>query len=179
MSRDTALFALLYGSGLRIAEALALNVGDVPTGEGALKVTGKGSKQRLVPVLPAVRRALAALLVVHPDRAPGAALFLGTRGERLNPGVAQRSDSGIRRSLQLAEVANLLRRRLISCRYHKCCELCVSHRILADQVLIQGHLVQRLFITGCLSIAIRTAHKKLACRDTHHLYRHIGRKRQK
>ncbi len=104
-ARDIALFALLYGSGLRIAEALALNVGDVPKGEGALRVTGKGSKQRLVPVLPAVRRALAELLKLHPDHAPGAPLFLGIRGERLNPGVAQRTLRNFRRLHGLPEHA--------------------------------------------------------------------------
>ena len=104
-ARDTALFALLYGSGLRIAEALALNVGDVPKGEGALRVTGKGSKQRLVPVLPAVRRALADLLKLLPNHAPGAPLFLGTRGERLNPGVAQRTLRNFRRLHGLPEHA--------------------------------------------------------------------------
>lgn len=90
--RDTALFALLYGSGLRIAEALALDVRDAPraANDSALRVTGKGSKQRIVPVLPAVRDAMEAWLRVHPDRQPGAPLFLGARGKRLDPGVAQR-----------------------------------------------------------------------------------------
>ena len=104
-ARDIALFALLYGSGLRIAEALALNVGDVPKGDGALRVTGMGSMQRLVPVLPAVRRALAELLKLHPDHAPGAPLFLGIRGERLNPGVAQRTLRNFRRLHGLPEHA--------------------------------------------------------------------------
>jgi len=93
-ARDTALFSLLYGSGLRIAEALALDVADAPR-EGTdamLRVVGKGSKPRIVPVLPAVRAAMAAWLRHHP--APGdptAPLFMGVRGERLNPGVAQRT----------------------------------------------------------------------------------------
>ncbi len=90
--RDVALFSLLYGSGLRIAEALALDVRDAPrTGsDNALRVTGKGSKQRIVPVLAAVRDAVEAWLRVHPNRAPDSPLFLGARGDRLNPGVAQR-----------------------------------------------------------------------------------------
>ena len=92
-ARDIALFTLLYGCGLRIAEALALDVRDAPKpGEtGALRVTGKGSKQRIVPVLPAVRDAIAAWLIHHPDRQPGSPLFLGTRGKRLDPAVAQRT----------------------------------------------------------------------------------------
>ncbi len=90
--RDTALFALLYGCGLRIAEALGLDVADAPRegSDGALRVTGKGSKQRIVPVLPAVRAAMSAWLRVHPAPAPDTPLFVGARGGRLNAGVAQR-----------------------------------------------------------------------------------------
>ena len=98
-ARDTALFSLLYGSGLRIAEALALNVGDV-SGLGkdaALRVIGKGSKPRLVPVLPVVMQALAEWVTRHPAPAREAPLFVGVRGERLNPGVAQRTLRHFRR----------------------------------------------------------------------------------
>jgi integrase/recombinase XerC len=92
-ARDTALFTLLYGCGLRIAEALSLNVRDAPKpGEdGALRVVGKGSKERIVPVLPVVRDAIAAWLRLHPDARPDAALFLGARGKRLDPAIAQRT----------------------------------------------------------------------------------------
>ena len=103
-ARDTALFALLYGSGLRIAEALALDVRDVPR-EGALRVTGKGSKQRIVPVLPVVRRAIADLMALHPAPSPASPLFLGARGERLNAGVAQRVLRQFRRLHGLPEHA--------------------------------------------------------------------------
>ena len=92
-ARDTALFTMLYGCGLRIAEALALNVRDAPKpGEDApLRVTGKGAKERIVPVLPVVRQAIAAWLVLHPAPSPEAPLFLGARGKRLDPAVAQRT----------------------------------------------------------------------------------------
>lgn len=89
-ARDTALFTLLYGAGLRIAEALALSCGDVGQ-DGPLRVMGKGSKERLVPVLPAVRALLVAWLRLHPAPAPGAPLFVGEKGGRLNPGVAART----------------------------------------------------------------------------------------
>jgi len=90
--RDTALFALLYGSGLRIAEALALNQRDAPKPSGgALRVTGKGRKQREVPVLAAVREAMAAWLAVHPEPGPDSPLFVGARGGRLNARIAQRA----------------------------------------------------------------------------------------
>lgn len=88
-ARDTALFTLLYGCGLRISEALNLDVCDVPSGGGALRVVGKGRKERLVPLLPVVREALAALLRLHPDKRPDAPLFLGAKGGRLNPRIAQ------------------------------------------------------------------------------------------
>jgi len=106
-ARDTALFCLLYGTGLRIAEALALNVADAPLpgSEAMLRVTGKGSKQRIVPVLPAVRTALADWLRLHPRRVPDAPLFLGARGERLNAGVAQRTLRNFRRLNGLPEHA--------------------------------------------------------------------------
>ena len=106
-ARDIALFTLLYGCGLRIAEALALDVRDAPKpGEtGMLRVVGKGSKERIVPVLPAVRDAIAAWLRHHPDRQPNAPLFLGLRGKRLDPAVAQRTLRAFRRLNALPEHA--------------------------------------------------------------------------
>jgi len=106
-ARDIALFTLLYGCGLRIAEALALDVRDAPKpGEtGMLRVVGKGSKERIVPVLPAVRDAIAAWLRHHPDRQPGSPLFLGIRGKRLDAAVAQRTLRNFRRLNGLPEHA--------------------------------------------------------------------------
>ncbi len=71
-ARDVALFTLLYGCGLRIAEALALDVRDAPRPGAALRVVGKGAKERIVPVLPAVQAAMDAWLALHPQRQPGA-----------------------------------------------------------------------------------------------------------
>ncbi len=102
-ARDTALFTLLYGCGLRIAEALALDVRDAPG--TTLRVVGKGGKERIVPVLPAVREAVAAWLVLHPDRQPDGPLFLGARGGRLDPAVAQRTLRNFRRLYGLPEHA--------------------------------------------------------------------------
>ena len=106
-ARDVALFTLLYGCGLRIAEALALNVRDAPLpGSSAmLRVTGKGRRQREVPVLPVVRQAIAAWLGHHPRRQPEAPLFVGVRGKRLDPAVAQRTLRTFRRLAGLPEHA--------------------------------------------------------------------------
>jgi site-specific recombinase XerD len=107
-ARDTGLFTLLYGCGLRIAEALALNVGDIPpptAREPVLRIRGKGRKERLVPLLPAVHEALAGWLAVHPAPAAGNPLFIGTKGKRLNPGVAQRNLRAFRRASALPEHA--------------------------------------------------------------------------
>ena len=104
-ARDAALFSLLYGSGLRIAEALALNVADAPLPgtDAMLRVRGKGAKERIVPVLPVVRELMAAWLRLHPAREPDAPLFVGVRGERLNAGVAQRTLRNFRRLNGLPE----------------------------------------------------------------------------
>jgi integrase/recombinase XerC len=106
-ARDTALFTLLYGCGLRIGEALALNVRDAPLPDRteALRVLGKGGKARIVPVLPAVRAALAAWLRHHPDPAPDRPLFLGARGARLDAAVAQKILRDFRRLNGLPEHA--------------------------------------------------------------------------
>lgn len=106
-ARDAALFTLLYGCGLRIAEALALNVRDAPApgSDAPLRVLGKGSKERIVPVLPAVRAAIADWLRLHPDRGPDRPLFLGARGKRLDPAVAQKVLRDFRRLNGLPEHA--------------------------------------------------------------------------
>jgi integrase/recombinase XerC len=108
-ARDRALFTLLYGAGLRIGEALGLDLRDLPPAAlaagGTLRVTGKGSKTRLVPMLPAVSATLAAWLKHHWDRRPEAPVFLGVRGDRLNPAVAQKVMRDFRRLNGLPEHA--------------------------------------------------------------------------
>ena len=105
-ARDTALFTLLYGCGLRLGEALGLRRGDAPTRADTLVVLGKGRKERMVPVLPVVRQAVAAYLAMCPHGL-GAAdpLFVGKRGGALNPGVAQRQMRRLRGLLGLPHTA--------------------------------------------------------------------------
>ncbi len=101
--RDYALFTLLYGGGLRIDEALSLNQKQLPEGEDMV-VTGKGQKQRVVPILPIIRDALKTYQAACPySLDKEAPLFYGKRGKRLNAGVAQRSMRHIRRALNLPE----------------------------------------------------------------------------
>ncbi len=105
-ARDVALFTLLYGCGLRIAEALALDVRDAPRLGRPLRVVGKGRKERVVPVLPAVAEAVSAWLALHPGAGDASApLFVGVRGGRLDPAVAQRTLRGFRRLAGLPEHA--------------------------------------------------------------------------
>lgn len=90
--RDQALFTLLYGAGLRIGEALSLRISDLNTlSSDGIMIHGKGGKERFVPLLPAVKKALADWLNVHPSPHSRAPLFCGVRGKPLNPAVAQRA----------------------------------------------------------------------------------------
>jgi len=103
--RNNALFALLYGCGLRINEALSLNINDMPH-DGFLRVVGKGNKERQVPVLEIVENQLRIYLDSCPHvPAPERAIFLGARGARLNQGVAQRAMRDLRGALGLPENA--------------------------------------------------------------------------
>lgn len=104
-ARDAAVLALLYGAGLRIGEALGLNGRDRPSGD-SLSVTGKGNKQRLVPILPAVRDAVDAYAALCPYRiAADGPLFFGQRGKRLNAAIVQKAMRDARRALGLPETA--------------------------------------------------------------------------
>ena len=102
--RDIALMTLLYGCGLRISEALDLNVGDIPA-DGTLVITGKGNKQRLVPVLPVVIAAVDHYLLTCPFGHRKGDLIRRGRGKRLNPGVVQRQMRKVRTLMGLPDTA--------------------------------------------------------------------------
>ncbi|USG61678.1 tyrosine recombinase XerC [Sneathiella marina] len=104
-NRDAAVLTLLYGCGLRIGEALSLNYGDIPTSD-ILTLVGKGNKERMVPVLPAVREALNLYTNQCPYPLTGKGpLFVGRRGKRLSARVIQLKMQSLRRNLNLPETA--------------------------------------------------------------------------
>jgi integrase/recombinase XerC len=127
VARDHAIAMLLYGCGLRISEALNLTVGDVSaiweatadpqSGRGqrseggaspptSLRILGKGKKQRMVPLMAIVKRALMDYLDQSPwhgMRTPTAPLFVGLRGKKLQPAIFTRMLQDMRRKMGLPE----------------------------------------------------------------------------
>jgi len=104
-ARDQAVITLLYGCGLRISEALGLSGDDLPMGE-ALRITGKGGKERIVPVIAPARDAVAHYVRLCPfDLRPGTPLFRGTRGGALNPRAVQKVTEAARTQLGLPATA--------------------------------------------------------------------------
>ena len=104
-ARDTALLTLLYGAGLRISEALSLRRGDVPFGE-TLTILGKRAKERVVPMLPVVREAVAQYAAVVPyTGVRDAPLFLSRRGKPMSAREAQALMQRLRGRLGLPERA--------------------------------------------------------------------------
>jgi integrase/recombinase XerC len=82
--RDRAILELLYSSGLRVSELTGLNIGELDLTGGMVRVTGKGGKERIVPVGSRALAALQEYLGQRPGVEAGSALFLNTRGERIN-----------------------------------------------------------------------------------------------
>ena len=103
-ARDWALVVLIFGCGLRISEALALRNRDVAARPATLRILGKGNKERLVPVLPAVYDALEKYTALRPFGAGGDdALFRSVRGLPMSPRMAQKSIESVRKYLQLPD----------------------------------------------------------------------------
>jgi integrase/recombinase XerC len=108
LARDAAVLALLYGSGLRISEALGLKRNDVPEpGKGdTIVVTGKGNKTRMVPVLPQVLGLVAEYAALYPGALPPERpLFRGARGGPLSPRIVQLTMERLRGALSLPDSA--------------------------------------------------------------------------
>ena len=106
-ARDAAVLALLYGSGLRISEALGLRRSDFASGRReTITVVGKGRKQRMVPVLPQVQQLIADYLALCPhDAGADAPLFVGAKGGPLSPRIIQLAMARLRGALGLPETA--------------------------------------------------------------------------
>ncbi len=104
--RDRAVLYLLYGAGLRIGEAVALDVKDLPR-DGALRVMGKGGKERMVPLLPQVAEAIEGYLQACPyDTSSTTPLFRGARGGRMNADAARAAMRTLRKAFGLPETAS-------------------------------------------------------------------------
>ena len=102
-ARDLAILLLLYGAGLRVAEAMSITADLLPLGS-TLRVTGKRSKTRIVPLVPAVRTAIDNYVSECPYPLKGPVpLFVGARGGPLNPDLVRRSVAGARRRLGLPD----------------------------------------------------------------------------
>jgi len=102
-ARDLAVLLLLYGAGLRVAEALSLTAAVLPVGQ-TIRVTGKRSKTRVVPIVPAVRQAIDEYVRQCPCPLQGdTPLFVGARGGPLNPDLVRRAVAAARRRLGLPE----------------------------------------------------------------------------
>ncbi len=105
-ARNAAVMTLLYGCGLRISEALALTPSDVPNDAVSLRVTGKGNKTRLVPLLPAALDAVRQYRTLCPWHLDtDAPLFRGVRGGPLQPAIIQREMRKLRSALGLPDSA--------------------------------------------------------------------------
>lgn len=103
-ARDWALVVLLFGCGLRISEALSLNNSDVQNHPDVLRIVGKGCKERLVPVLPAVWNAIDKYISLRPfGNAMSDELFRSVRGLPMSPRMAQKVIENVRHYLQLPD----------------------------------------------------------------------------
>jgi integrase/recombinase XerC len=102
-ARDLAILLLLYGAGLRVAEATGLTARVLPLGQ-AMRVTGKRGKTRIVPLVAAVREAINAYVALCPYPLAGdARLFVGAKGGPLNPDLVRRAVRGARTRLGLPD----------------------------------------------------------------------------
>jgi integrase/recombinase XerC len=106
-ARDAAVLAVLYGAGLRISEALGIARHEAPVdNHDTIRVTGKGGKTRLVPIIAPVRRSIEHYLTVCPHSLePNGPLFIGVNGGPLSPRVVQLTMRRLRGVLGLGEHA--------------------------------------------------------------------------
>ena len=106
-ARDTAVLLLLYGSGLRISEALGITRRDAPVaGRDVLRIVGKGGKERMVPVLAVTQSAIERYISLCPHAlVPDGPLFVGAKGGPLSPRIIQLAIARMRDALDLPQTA--------------------------------------------------------------------------
>ena len=103
-ARDWALVVLIFGCGLRISEALSLKISDVINAPDSLRIVGKGNKERIVPVLPAVNIAIEKYIKINPFGKNGDdPLFRSVRGLPMSPRMAEKVVENLRHYLQLPD----------------------------------------------------------------------------
>ena len=104
--RNRALFTLLYSCGLRLGEALNLTRKQAPLTTDILLIQGKGKRERMVPVLPVIRQTLQQYIQLCPfELSMEGPLFVGAKGGKLHPGIAQKAMRMYRRAIGLPETA--------------------------------------------------------------------------
>ncbi len=163
--RDRAVLALLWGCGLRIGEALALDRGDAGADPAALRelvVRGKGGRMRRVPVLAAVAANLARAVATCPHpQPPSAPLFLGVKGRRLDASVVRGAMRRWRRALGLPESAtpHALRHSFASHLLDGGADLRSVQELLGHASLSTTQIYTRVE-TGRLLDAYRRAHRR-------------------
>jgi integrase/recombinase XerC len=157
VARDMAILELLYGGGLRVSELCGIDGGDLDLGSGLVRLMGKGSKERVVPVGDAAISAVKAYLALRGAPARGAPLLLAARGGRLNPRAVQLM---LKRKLALAGLPADLTP-------HKLRHACATHLLSngADLRLVQEQLghssLSTTQIYTHLSVAkLREVHRK-------------------
>jgi integrase/recombinase XerC len=157
VARDMAILELLYGGGLRVSELCGINGGDLDLGSGLVKLLGKGSKERVVPVGDSAVKAVKDYLALRGAPVRGAPLLLAARGGRLNPRAVQLM---LKRKLALAGLPADLTP-------HKLRHACATHLLSngADLRLVQeqlGHAsLSTTQIYTHLSVAkLREVHRK-------------------
>ncbi len=136
--RDKAVMMLLYGSGLRISEALSLNVYDMDNADTTLKIKGKGKKERLVPLLPACIDAIKDYLKAVPyELKKTDPLFVGARGERLLARIVQRQMQKIRVYMGLPDsvTPHALRHSFATHLLNEGCDLRAIQELLGHETL--------------------------------------------
>ena len=163
-ARDAAVVTLLYGCGLRISEALGLRGRDWPMGE-SLRITGKGGKERIVPVLPVARDAVGIYLQLCPfEPEPEAPLFRGARGGALNPRLIQKVTEKARLQLGLPATAtpHAMRHSFATHLLNRGANLRMVQELLGHRAINSTQVYTKVALTD-----LQTIHRKYHPRSSH------------